>query len=92
MLLLDRLHFRHVGQVEAYDFTMSAEPGHITAVSGPSGSGQSTLLDLIAGFLKPESGQLSLDGKDLLALAPEARPISILFQSEALFDHLSEAQ
>src|SRR5690606_6090346 len=64
----------------------------VTAVSGVSGSGKSTLLDLIAGFLQPRSGRLTLHGRDLLPLPPEQRPVSILFQSESLFEHLSVAR
>lgn len=87
MLELDALAYAHPSY-PPYSFTLRAEPGEITAISGPSGSGKSTLLDLIAGFLKPTSGKLTFDGKDLLPLPPEQRPISILFQSETLFDHL----
>jgi thiamine transport system ATP-binding protein len=68
---------------------MEAAPGEVAAVSGASGSGKSTLLDLIAGFLAPLSGRIALDGRDLVPLPPEARPVSILFQSESLFEHLS---
>jgi thiamine transport system ATP-binding protein len=89
MLVLDHLAFRHSGQAAGYDFSMEAAPSEITAVSGASGSGKSTLLDLIAGFLRPASGTLMLDGRGLLPLAPENRPISILFQAETLFEHLT---
>lgn len=92
MLVLDHLRYRHPGQTSCYDFSMEALPGEITAVSGASGSGKSTLLDLIAGFLVPESGTLTLDGSDLRPLAPEERPISILFQSETIFEHLTAAR
>lgn len=89
MLVLEDLTYAHPGQTQAYSFTMTAGPGEITAVSGASGSGKSTLLDLIAGFLTPSAGALTLDGTDLLPLPPEARPVSILFQAETLFEHLS---
>lgn len=89
MLVIDRLTFAHPGQSEPYVFSMEAAPGEVTAVSGPSGSGKSTLLDLIAGFLKPAGGTLILDGRDLLPLPPEQRPVSLLLQSESLFEHLS---
>lgn len=88
MLELDALSYAHPGY-RPYSFSLRALPGEITAITGPSGSGKSTLLDLIAGFLKPTSGRLSFDGKDLLPLLPEQRPISILFQSETLFEHLT---
>jgi thiamine transport system ATP-binding protein len=89
MLALDRLAYVHPGQTAGYEFSMIALPGEITAIRGASGSGKSTLLDLIAGFLAPTSGVLMLDDRDLLPLKPEERPVSILFQSESLFEHLS---
>ena len=60
--------------------------------AAPSGAGKSTLLDLIAGFLAPSSGRILVDGRDVTALPPEQRPVSILFQSETLFEHLSAAR
>ena len=92
MLEADRLRFTHPGAARHYELTFTAAPGEITAVSGQSGAGKSTLLDLIAGFLTPSSGTLTLDGADLIPLPPEARPVSILFQSETLFDHLTAAR
>lgn len=89
MLVLEDVHYAHRGQSQAYDFSMTAAPGEVTAISGPSGSGKSTLLDLIAGFLTPLSGTMTLDGLDLLPLPPEDRPVSLLFQSESLFEHLT---
>jgi thiamine transport system ATP-binding protein len=92
MLALDGVTYAHPGQSKPYLFSMEASPGEVTAVRGASGSGKSTLLDLIAGFLVPASGSIRLDGKDLVPLKPEARPVSILFQSESLFEHLSAAR
>ncbi len=88
MLEARELEFSHNGQ-ERYSFTFEAPPGEVTAISGSSGSGKSTLLDLVAGFLEPRGGTLRLEGRDLLPLEPEERPVSILFQSESLFEHLS---
>jgi len=89
MLVLEKVEYAHPGQVGSYSFSMSAAPGEITAVSGQSGAGKSTLLDLLAGFLRPDSGTIALDGTDLVPLPPQRRPISILFQSETLFEHLT---
>ncbi|MDP1730031.1 MAG: ATP-binding cassette domain-containing protein [Devosia sp.] len=89
MLALEDLAYAHRGQTAPYRFSMHAASGEVTAISGPSGSGKSTLLDLIAGFLVPTAGTMTLDGADLLVLPPEARPVSILFQSETLFEHLT---
>ena len=89
MLALEEVRYTHAGQANGYVFSMTAAPGEVTAVSGPSGAGKSTLLDLIAGFIRPQSGRIVLDGTVLTALPPEKRPVSILFQSETLFEHLS---
>ncbi|MDB5622149.1 MAG: ATP-binding cassette protein [Devosia sp.] len=92
MLRVDRLSFAYPGQTEPYGFSMQAAPGEITAVSGASGSGKSTLLDLLAGFLAPRGGSIELDGQALVPLPPEKRPVSLLLQSESLFEHLSAAR
>ena len=92
MLEAEHLRFTHPGATRQFDLNFVANPGEITAVSGQSGAGKSTLLDLIAGFLVPSAGRLMLDGQDLLPWPPEQRPISILFQSETLFEHLSAYQ
>ena len=92
MLELDALSFAHPGQARPYSFTLSVAPGEILGISGPSGAGKSTLLDLIAGFLTPRAGTLTLDGRSLLGLMPEQRPVAILFQADNLFDHLSVAK
>lgn len=92
MLRAETLVFAHPGQTGHYSFSFAAAPGEITAISGASGSGKSTLLDLIGGFIVPQSGRLDLDGVDLLPLPPERRPVSLLLQSESLFDHLAAAR
>jgi thiamine transport system ATP-binding protein len=92
MLRAENLTFAHPGQATPYVFSFVADAGEITAISGVSGSGKSTLLDLLAGFLEPTGGTVALDGRDLLPLPPEARPVSLLLQSESLFDHLSAAR
>ena len=91
MLRVDHIRFAHTGQTGSYDFSLEAMPGEITAVSGASGSGKSTLLDLLAGFLVPLSGSITLNEADLVPLPPERRPLSLLLQSESLFEHLSAA-
>lgn len=92
MLRVENLTFAHPGQGTPYRFAMEAHEGEVTAISGPSGSGKSTLLDLLAGFLTPSGGSITLNGQDLLPLPPEARPVSLLLQSESLFEHLSAAK
>lgn len=92
MLVADRLEFSHPGSARRYLLSLAAAPGEVTAIEGQSGAGKSTLLDLIAGFLTPLSGTLELDGKSLLGQPPEQRPVSILFQTDALFEHLTAAR
>lgn len=61
----------------------------ITAIMGPSGSGKSTLLNLVAGFETPRSGRVLIGGADVGIEAPSARPVSMVFQENNLFAHLS---
>jgi putrescine transport system ATP-binding protein len=68
---------------------LAIAPGEFFALLGGSGSGKSTLLRLIAGFEAPDAGRLLLDGRDLAPLPPYARPVAMMFQSYALFPHLS---
>jgi putrescine transport system ATP-binding protein len=63
--------------------------GEIFALLGSSGCGKSTLLRLLAGFETPDAGNVVLDGRNILAMPPYERPISMMFQSYALFPHLS---
>lgn len=89
MLEIDRLTFRYPGGEIPYAFEMRVAAGEIVGLIGPSGAGKSTLFDLIAGFLDPGSGQIRLNGNSILGQPPERRPVSILFQSDNLFEHLS---
>lgn len=72
-----------------FRFTLSANAGEVHAILGKSGSGKSTLLNLIGGFLKPIRGTISWQQQSLLKLPPEKRPVTTLFQSHNLFEHLS---
>ncbi len=87
MLRLDGL------RVRLGDFALAADleiaPGARVAVLGPSGAGKSTLLGAIAGFVPLAGGRVLLDGRDLSATLPGARPLSMLFQDHNLFPHLS---
>jgi thiamine transport system ATP-binding protein len=78
----------------AYDetrFLFDAEfpAAAITAVMGASGSGKSTLLNLVAGFERPEAGRVLIGGTDVTARPPSMRPVSMVFQENNLFSHLS---
>jgi ABC-type Fe3+/spermidine/putrescine transport system ATPase subunit len=65
--------------------------GEFFALLGPSGCGKTTLMRLLAGFETPEAGRVMLDGRDLAAEPPHRRPVHMMFQSYALFPHLSVA-
>lgn len=74
------------------DYSLSVPAGNLCAVIGPSGGGKTTLLHMIAGFERPESGTLTFDDHSLLPLEPAKRPVAIVFQDHNLFPHLSAAQ
>jgi len=69
--------------------SLDVAKGEIFALLGSSGCGKSTLLRMLAGFEKPTSGRIVLNGRDLAELPPYERPMNMMFQSYALFPHLS---
>jgi len=71
------------------DVSLDVQQGEIFALLGSSGCGKSTLLRMLAGFEIPTSGQIMLAGQDIVGLAPYDRPINMMFQSYALFPHLT---
>lgn len=71
------------------DISLKINSGEFFALLGPSGCGKSTLLRMLAGFENPTSGSIFLDGKDISATPPNLRPVNMMFQSYALFPHLS---
>lgn len=73
-------------------FKLTISQGERVAVIGESGAGKSTLLNLIAGFELAERGQLRLNGEDHFRTQPSERPVSMLFQDNNLFPHLTVAQ
>ncbi|WP_413876540.1 ATP-binding cassette domain-containing protein [Albidovulum sp.] len=90
MLELDRLVITQDDFRLTADFTVPA--GERVAVVGPSGAGKSTLLSVISGFFPPESGRIRWGGQDITQAPPGARPLSILFQDQNLFPHLTVAE
>ncbi|NUL37568.1 thiamine ABC transporter ATP-binding protein ThiQ [Kosakonia sacchari] len=73
-------------------FSLSVTQGEQIAVLGPSGAGKSTLLNLVAGFLIPASGTITIAGEDHTHTTPSQRPVSMLFQENNLFTHLTVRQ
>ena len=69
--------------------TLTIEPGEFITLLGPSGCGKTTTLRMIAGFETPTSGEILLDGNDVSRLTPDKRPMGMVFQSYALFPHMS---
>src|SRR3569623_556906 len=66
--------------------------GELFCLLGGSGSGKSTLLRMLAGFEVPTSGSIEIDGQDMSKVPPYHRPVNMMFQSYALFPHMSAAQ
>ena len=92
-MLIARGITKRFGAVQALaGLDLAIEAGEFFALLGGSGSGKSTLLRVLAGFEAPDAGALSLDGQDLLAMPPWARPINMMFQSYALFPHMNVAE
>ena len=84
---------RHWGETRAVDsISFTAEPGSFVVLLGPSGCGKSTTLRLIAGLDVPDHGRIAIGGRDVTHLPPSRRDLSMVFQSYALFPHLSVAE
>ncbi|SUX61659.1 putrescine transporter ATP-binding subunit [Citrobacter amalonaticus] len=80
------------GQHAVDDVSLTIYKGEIFALLGASGCGKSTLLRMLAGFEQPTTGQIMLDGVDLSQVPPYLRPINMMFQSYALFPHMTVEQ
>lgn len=88
MLEIDSLEYS-VGDFKLGPLSFGLEEGDYLAISGPSGSGKSILMELIAGLRVPKSGRIIIDSVDHTLSAPKSRPVGLLFQDYALFPHLS---
>jgi putrescine transport system ATP-binding protein len=81
---------KRFGAVPAVEsLTLDIAQGEFFALLGPSGCGKTTLLRMVAGFEAPSEGRILLDGEDIGAVPPHRRPVNMMFQSYALFPHLS---
>jgi spermidine/putrescine transport system ATP-binding protein len=79
------------GHEAVRDVTLDIAPGELVTLLGPSGCGKTTLLRLVAGFERPDSGTLAISGSDVTAVPPYKRPVNTVFQHYALFPHRSVA-
>ena len=86
---LSRVSKSYEGRQVISDLTLDVAPGEFLALVGPSGSGKTTTMRLIAGFEAPDTGRVEISGSDMTWLPPERRPVNTVFQSYALFPHLS---
>ncbi len=87
ILSLQDVHYRY--NDELFRFNLDVSEGDIVSLMGPSGAGKSTLLSLVAGFIQPQSGQIFVAGQSVLGLPPHQIPLSMLFQENNLFAHLT---
>ena len=74
------------------DVSLDIESGELIALLGPSGCGKTTLLRSIAGFVMPQAGRIRVAGRDITALPPEKRGTAMMFQSYALWPHMTVAE
>jgi putative spermidine/putrescine transport system ATP-binding protein len=74
------------------DLTLAVARGQFMTLLGPSGSGKTTTLMMLAGFERPDAGEIYLDGRSIAGLSPHRRGIGVVFQGFALFPHMSVAE
>jgi len=86
MIKLENAGFRYEDMVMSFDLQVAK--GELVGIIGPSGAGKSTLLSLIAGFDLPVSGRISIAGADMEGVAPDQRPVSMIFQDHNSFAHI----
>jgi len=86
---IDQVSKRFGDFVAVDNVSLQVDRGEIFCLLGASGCGKTTLLRLLAGFENPSSGRLLIDGQDLAAIPPYQRPVNMMFQSYALFPHMT---
>ncbi len=91
LVRIDRVTKKFDETVAVDDVSLQINKGEIFALLGGSGSGKSTLLRMLAGFERPTEGRIFLDGVDITDMPPYERPINMMFQSYALFPHMTVA-
>ncbi len=89
---LNRVGKRYGHSVAVEDFSLDVAQGELVVLLGPSGCGKTTTLRMVAGFVAASAGDISLDGQSILGLPPHKRDLGLVFQSYALFPHLTVAR
>ncbi|MFA6209518.1 MAG: ABC transporter ATP-binding protein [Candidatus Obscuribacterales bacterium] len=91
VLVADQVSKRYVGATSnaLNNISLAVEPGEFYSFLGPSGCGKTTLLRIFAGFEEPTSGTILIDSKPTIGVPPYRRPVNMVFQSYALFPHMS---
>ena len=91
-LAVRRVTHRYGGTIALDEVSVDIPAGELVALLGPSGCGKTTLLRSIAGFVRPDAGEVLLDGESINHLPPGGRGVGIVFQSYALFPHMTVAE
>lgn len=92
VIRLDQVSFGYGSQLVVREVSVSVPAGAFVTILGPSGCGKTTLLRLIGGYLQPTAGRVWLQGRDVSGSAPQGRRVGMVFQSYALFPHLTARQ
>ncbi len=87
-LMLDHLVKKYAAGYAVRDVSLDVADGEMVCLLGPSGCGKTTTLRIIAGFIVPDDGDVSIDGKSILRLPPERRPTGMVFQRYTLWPHM----
>lgn len=91
-LQISRLKISYGDKVVLHNIDLSVEKGEMIALLGPSGCGKTTLLNALCGFIPTQTGDISVAGRDITRSAPEQRNITMVFQSYALWPHMTVAR
>lgn len=86
---IEGLSKRYGDFVAVDNVSLDIAPGEFVTLLGLSGSGKTTTLMAVAGFVEPDAGRIAIDGRDIVDLPPEKRNLGVVFQSYALFPHLN---
>src|SRR5262245_61588780 len=89
LLRFDGVTKRFAGTAAVDRLSLDIAAGEFFALLGPSGCGKTTLLRMLAGFERPDEGRILLDGEDIVGIPPYERPVNLMFQSYALFPHMT---